>query len=184
MMQHSNTFYRIAQFKKEQIMSDILSGIKWFILLIIILAAVTTISECSLFSRTGGESIDPKHISTQEDTKTIVKQFFKEVVGHGNIDVVNALLTPNCKYFDAGRVKTANVQEFIDYLEKARLPFDSIDVKIDKIIAEGNRVVVRYSYHSVLAGELTVVPAMADFLIEDGKVVEMWRFIPARSQSE
>ena len=61
------------------------------------------------------------------------------------------------------------------------MPFDSIKIEIDNIIAEGNWVAVRYSYHSVLAGEIMVVPAMADFLIEDGKIVEMWRYIPARS---
>jgi esterase/lipase/predicted SnoaL-like aldol condensation-catalyzing enzyme len=128
--------------------------------------------------------IVPKHSSVIEDKKTIVRQFFREVVGQGNINVVNALLAPNCRYFDAGRVKTTNIPDFIDYLKNARLPFDSIDVKFDNIIAEGNWVAVRYTYHSVLSGELIVVPAMADFLIEDGKIIEMWRYIPARSKKK
>jgi pimeloyl-ACP methyl ester carboxylesterase len=126
----------------------------------------------------------PKHISAIENNKSMVKHFFREVVGQGNIDVVNALLAPNCRYFDAGRIKTKNVPEFIDYLKKARQPFDSIDVKFDNIIAEENRVAVRYTYHSVLSGELIVVPAMADFLIEDGKIIEMCRYIPARSKKK
>jgi limonene-1,2-epoxide hydrolase len=124
----------------------------------------------------------PKHSSTIENNKSMVEHFFREVVGQGNINVVNALLAPDCRYFDAGRIKTKNVPEFIDYLKKARLPFDSIDVKIDNIIAEGNRVAVRYSYHSVLSGELIVVPAMADFLIKDRKIIEMWRYVPTRSK--
>ena len=116
--------------------------------------------------------------------KRIVIHFFREVVGQGNIDEVHALLAPNCKYFDAGRVKTTNVPEFTDYLKKARKPFDSINIEIDNIIAEGNWVAVRYTYHSVLSGKLIVVPAMADFLIEDGQILEMWRFIPGRSQKK
>jgi hypothetical protein len=36
----------------------------------------------------------------------------------------------------------------------------------------------------VFSGELMVVPAMADFLIEDGKIVEMWRYIPARKKKK
>jgi predicted SnoaL-like aldol condensation-catalyzing enzyme len=126
--------------------------------------------------------VAPKQISKSEENKSMVIDFFNEVVGQGNEDAVNSLLAPNCRYYDAGRVKTTNVQEFIDYLKKARMPFDSIKIEIDNIIAEGNRVAVRYSYHSVLSGELIMVPAMAEFLIEDTKIVEMWRYIPAMSK--
>lgn len=163
-------------------MLNILSWKTWATYLILILAVGSIISGCSPIPRTDVESMAPKHVSKSEDNKSMVIYFFNEVVGQGNQDAVNALLAPNCRYFDAGRVKTTNVQEFIDYLVKARMPYDSIKVEIDNIIAEGNRVAVRYSYHSVLAGEHSVVPAMADFLIEDGKIVEMWRYIPARSK--
>jgi limonene-1,2-epoxide hydrolase len=137
---------------------------------------------CYPSPKTSVELMSPKHVSKNEDHKSMVIYFFNEVVGQGNKDAVNALLAPNCRYFDAGRIKTTNVQEFINYLVKARMPFDSINVEIDKLISEGNRVAARYSYHSILDGELIVVPAMAEFLIEDGKIVEMWRYIPARSK--
>ena len=163
-------------------MSDILSLKTWLTYLILMLAAGSMISLCSPFPRTSVESVAPKQVSKSEENKRTVIYFFNEVVGQGNEDAVNELLAPNCRYFDAGRVKTTNVQEFIDYLKKARMPFDSIKIEIDNIIAEGNQVAVRYSYHSVLAGELMVVPAMAAFLIEDGKIVEMWRYIPTRSK--
>jgi predicted SnoaL-like aldol condensation-catalyzing enzyme len=181
-MQHSNTFFSIAfNSKRERIVWGILSGINWSIRLIVILAAGQMISGCSPLSRTGVESMVPKHISTNEDNKTVVMRFFKEIVGQGNLDVVNALLAPNCRYFDAGSVRTTNVSEFIDYLKEARLPFDSIYVKIDNIIAEGGRVAVRCSYHLVIAGEHSVVLVMADFLLEDGRIVEMWRCVPPRN---
>jgi predicted SnoaL-like aldol condensation-catalyzing enzyme len=163
-------------------MSDILSWKKWSIYLMLIMAAGSMISLCSPSPRTGVESMAQKHVSKSEDNKSMVIYFFDEVVDQGNQDAVKVLLAPNCKYYDAGKVKTTNVQEFIDYLVKARMPYDSIKVKIDNIIAEGNWVAVRYSYHSVLAGKHSVVPAMAEFLIEDGKIVEMWRYIPARSK--
>jgi predicted SnoaL-like aldol condensation-catalyzing enzyme len=182
-MQHFNIFCMVAfNSKREQIVSGILSGINWSIYLIVLLAAGFMISGCSPFPRTGVESMAPKHVSTNEDNKTVVMHFFKEVVGQGNLDVVNALLATNCRYFDAGSARTTNIPEFIDYLKEARLPFDSIDVKIDNIIAEGNRVAVRCLYHLVIAGEHSVVPVMADFLLEDGKIAEMWRCVPARSQ--
>jgi predicted SnoaL-like aldol condensation-catalyzing enzyme len=163
-------------------MSNTLSLKTCSIYLILILVAGSMISFCSPSPRTGVESMEPKYTSKSDDNKNMIIYFFNEVVGQGNEDAVNVLLAPNCKYFDAGRIKTTNVQEFLDYLKRARAPFDNIKIEIDNIIAEGNQVAVRYSYHSVLSGELIVVPAMAEFLIEDGKIVEMWRYIPARSK--
>ena len=160
----------------------ILSGINGSIRLICMLATGAMISACSPFSGTGAESTVPKHVSTNEMNKTVVRQLFKEVVSQGNVDVVDSLLAPNCRYFDAGSIKTTTIPEFIDYIKKARSPFDSIDVKIDNIIAEGNRVAVRCSYHLVIAGELSVKLVMVDFLLENGKIVEIWRCVPAGSQ--
>ncbi len=65
-------------------------------------------------------------------------------------------------------------------MRKARMPFESIKIKIDHLLAGGTGVAVRYTYHSMLEGELIVVPAMAEFLIKNGKFVEIWRYIPAR----
>ena len=50
----------------------------------------------------------------QEDNKRKVIYFFDEVVGQGNKDAVNALLAPNCRYYDAGKVKTTNVSVLRD----------------------------------------------------------------------
>jgi len=126
--------------------------------------------------------LEPGNVAETEENKARVIHFFNEVVAQGNENAVNELIAPNCRYYDAGKIKTTNVQEFIEYLKKARMPFESIKIEIDNIIAEGNRVAVRYSYHSVIEGKLIEVPAMAEFLTEDGKFVEIWRYIPAYSK--
>lgn len=61
----------------------------------------------------------------------------------------------------------------------AREPFDSINVQVENLIAEGEQVAARFSYHLVLDGEPSVVPVMADFRFEQGKIVEMWRVVAA-----
>jgi predicted SnoaL-like aldol condensation-catalyzing enzyme len=166
-------------------MSHILSWKIWstyLITFLVVVSAITSCTSCTSSPRTGVESIVPEKNPKLEENKNKVIYFFNEVVGQGNENAVNVLLAPKCKYYDAGKVKTANTQEFMDYLKKARLQFDSIKIEIDNLVAEGNWVAVRYSYFSVLGGELIVVPAMADFLIEDGKIVEMWRYIPESSK--
>ena len=116
-----------------------------------------------------------------EDNKALVQRFFNEVVSQGNQEVVDELLDTRCRYFDAGSVRITNNREFINYLIKARLPFDNINVKIDSIIAEGSRVAVRCSYHLMYEGEHSSVPVMAEFHIENRKVREMWRCVAERS---
>ena len=119
-----------------------------------------------------------------EESKAQVRRFFREVVGQGNLETVDELVADSCRYFDAGSLRAKGIGEFTDYLIQARMPFDSIDVKIDSIIAEGNRVAVRCSYHLMLEGEHSVVPVMADFRFEGEKIVEMWRIVAARNQEK
>ena len=112
-----------------------------------------------------------------EDNKTHVRRFFKEVVSDGNLEVIEDLLDARCRYFDAGILRTRGLTEFIDYVVQARKPFESINVEIENIVAEGNEVAIRCSYHLALEGEHSVAPVMAHFRIEEGKIVEMWRVV-------
>ena len=64
------------------------------------------------------------------------------------------------KDWDAGRLRTTGRGEFAGYLVSARCPFDRMHVEIQDIIAEGDRVAVRYTYHLTLEGEeSTAAPA-------------------------
>jgi predicted SnoaL-like aldol condensation-catalyzing enzyme len=116
-----------------------------------------------------------------EDNKALVQRFFNEVVSQGDEEAVSELLSARCRYFDAGRVRTTSMRGFIDYLVEARQPFESISVDVDSIIAEGDRVAVRCSYHLTHKGEASSVPVMAEFRIEDRKIGEMWRFVAGGS---
>ncbi|HEC33087.1 MAG TPA: hypothetical protein ENI37_00020 [Chloroflexi bacterium] len=117
-----------------------------------------------------------------DDNKARVRRFFREVVSDGNLGAIDELLGASCRYFDAGSLRALGVSEFTEYLVEARRPFDSINVEIENIVAEGNRVAVRCSYHLILEGERSVVPVMADFLFEGGRIVEMWRTVAARNR--
>jgi predicted SnoaL-like aldol condensation-catalyzing enzyme len=111
------------------------------------------------------------------DNKSRVRRFFREVVSAGNLQAVDELLDAGCQYFDGGSLRTRGLDEFTEYLIEARRPFDSINVKIENMIAEGSQVAVRCSYHLMLEGKHSVVPVMADFRFEEGKIVEMWRTV-------
>ena len=111
------------------------------------------------------------------DNKSRVRRFFREVVSAGNLEAIDELFDASCQYFDAGSLRTEGLDEFTEYVIQARRPLDSIDVKIENIIAEGSQVAVRCSYHVMLEGKHSVVPVMADFRFEEGKIVEVWRTV-------
>ena len=82
-----------------------------------------------------------------EERKARVRRFFARVAGEGDLAAVDALLGAGCRYWDAGRLRTSGRDEFADYLVVARSPYDQIHVEIQDIIAEGDRVAVRCTYH-------------------------------------
>ena len=116
------------------------------------------------------------------DNKRRVRRFFRDVVSAGYLQAIDELLDAGCQYFDGGSLRTRGPDEFREYLVEARGPFDSIEVKIENIIAEGSQVAVRCSYHLMLEGKHSVVPVMADFRFEAGKIVEMWRTVAVRNK--
>jgi predicted SnoaL-like aldol condensation-catalyzing enzyme len=119
-----------------------------------------------------------------QDNKDRIQRFFQEVVGRGNQETVNELLATSCRYYDAGILKTTGTDEFNAYLTEALKPHDNLYVEIDNMIAEGNQVTVRCSYHVMLEGELSIVPVMAEFHFEEGKIVEMWRTVASTSSGK
>ena len=114
---------------------------------------------------------------SMEVNKALIQRFFAEVVSQGDQESVDELVADSCRYFDAGTLKTTGCVEFKAYLIEALKPIESLDMEIDNMVAEGNQVAVRCSYYVLLAGEHSCVPVMADFRIEEGKIVEMWRMI-------
>jgi predicted SnoaL-like aldol condensation-catalyzing enzyme len=118
------------------------------------------------------------------DNRSRVRRFFREIVSAGNLEAIDELLDASCEYFDAGSLRTRGLDEFTEYVIQARRPFDSINVKIENIIAEGSQVAVRCSYHLMLEGKHSIVPVMADFRFEEGKIVEMWRTVAVRNKDD
>ena len=115
-----------------------------------------------------------------KERKARVRRFFDRVVGEGDLAAVDELLGAGCTYRDAGRLSTTGRGEFANYLVAARSPFDQIHVEIQDIIAEGDRVAVRCTYHLTVAGEHSTAAVMAVFRFDQAKIVEMWRTVAAQ----
>ena len=119
-----------------------------------------------------------------EKQKSIVNQFFLDVLKEGKLEILDLILDSECLYFDGGKLKYSNREDFIEYVREARKPFTTTDVVVDDIIAEGDRVATRCTYHLETKRDRVTVSVMGFFQFFEGKIVKIWRNVVAISEYE
>jgi predicted SnoaL-like aldol condensation-catalyzing enzyme len=119
-----------------------------------------------------------------ETQKTIVKQFFYDVLRDGKLEVLERILNPECPYYDGGELKYTTREEFIEYVGEARKSFTSIDVVIDEMIAEGDKVAVRCTYYLDTEVIRSTFSVMGFFQFHELIIVKIWRVIVISNQQE
>jgi steroid delta-isomerase-like uncharacterized protein len=121
--------------------------------------------------------------------KATARSYFEDVVNHGNMSAADAIFAPDIQFhYPRGDLSGADMVK--DYLASVRTAFPDIHFAVADLVAEGDRVAVRW----MLAGSQTgafqgkaptgqrvSVPGITVFHIVNGKINEMWiAFDPAR----
>ncbi len=118
-----------------------------------------------------------------ERNKSIVRRYLEEVWGQGRYSSLRELFSPNVLDHDAAPGQPCGldglewaVRRFLDNLCNATMT-------AEQLVAEGDRVMVRWTLSAVHTGELYGVPATGrpftitgagEVCIEGGKIVEIW----------
>lgn len=116
--------------------------------------------------------------------KNVIRRVFEEVWNKGNVAVADELFTPNYAHHDPstadqghgpeGEKKRANLY---------RSAFPDLHFTIEEVIADGDKVVARYSARGTHKGELngiaptgksTNVSGVTIVRIANGKIAESW----------
>lgn len=118
-----------------------------------------------------------------QDNKTVARRFIEEVFVKGNAGAVDELATE-----DFTPRSWQSVEPGRDSLKQAVkrvfAGLSDVSMKIEDMIAEGDKVAVRLTAHAVHDGEFMGIPASGKsytisethiFRIRDGKVAEHWR---------
>jgi steroid delta-isomerase-like uncharacterized protein len=120
-----------------------------------------------------------------EENKAKVRRLLEEGFSQGNAEVVDQVLAPDFVCYDpnseSGEVRGAQtIKGEIDYFRSA---LSDLTYTIEDQIAEGDKVVTRYTVSGTHQGELFGVPATGEQVqmsgivvdrLEDGKIVEEW----------
>lgn len=125
-------------------------------------------------------------MTSPEENKAIVRRFEEETRNHDNLDVVDELIAPG--YVDhASSQELASLESLKHGLAKTRAQIPDLRLEIDDLIAEGDRVAMRWTLRGTAKGDLETslgrFPAAGKQLrmtgttiyrLANGKIVEGW----------
>ena len=115
-----------------------------------------------------------------EENKALIRRYWEANNEH-NVDILDELMTTD--YVQHGTTGDMNFQDIKAHNNMVIAAFPDIDVTIDDIIAEGDRVVVRMTVSGTHKGEYRGIPptgktaVVTEMLIHrasEGKIVEGW----------
>jgi len=95
-----------------------------------------------------------------EDNKATTRRFFEEVFNRGNLAVVDEVKSSNYVFHDPGLPEPIRGPEgFKQYIMLFRNAFPDLHSTIEDLIAEGEKVTVRFTYTGTQQGDLLGIPS-------------------------
>jgi len=120
-----------------------------------------------------------------EENKAIVRRFIEEVFNKKNLDVLDEIVDPDYVFHfqDPTTKPIHGVERFKQFMAAIHTAFPDIYVITEKMIAEGDKVEVLWTWHATHKGEFMSIPptgihltftGIAIHRLAGGKIVESW----------
>ena len=117
-----------------------------------------------------------------EANKALTLRYWEEVANKGNLDLIEEICAPDyvCHEVDQDIRGPEGVRQFIFMLRAA---FPDLHVTVEDVIAEGDKIVQRWTGRGTHQGELMGIPPTGNHVsvagitisrFKDGKVSEEW----------
>jgi steroid delta-isomerase-like uncharacterized protein len=127
---------------------------------------------------------------TAEGNKAVVRRYFEEVLNEGNIDLLDELAVPDFEEHDPLPGQGTGIDGLKDRVGMLR---DGLAPRftIDDLIAEGDKVVIRWTNAGTHVGEFLGAPPTGKsfktpginiFRVKDGKMTESWHVVDVLGQ--
>ncbi len=114
-----------------------------------------------------------------EANKALVRRYYDEVINQQKLDAIDELMASDFVH-DGARRGTAGQREAVSALLAA---FSGLQVTIDLMLAEGDKVVARQTWRGTQhgtflgappAGKQVTFSATATLRVQDGRIAEAW----------
>ena len=119
-----------------------------------------------------------------EENKTLVRRYAQELLNQNNLDLFDEIFAPDFVQYGADPDQASGLEDLKQFFVMLRSGFPDFQVTIEDLFAaEGEKVVLRFTFRGTHEGEFTgiaptgkqVTMAGIDiFHITDGKIVELW----------
>ncbi len=119
---------------------------------------------------------------SEEENKVIVRRFFEEGPSKGNIKAADELLSPDFSMYTP-LPASPGIEGIHEVITTCRAAFEHLNVTIEDMVAEDDRVAARFTAHGIHKGDFMGLPATGKqitmtgieiFRIKEGKIVELW----------
>jgi len=141
-------------------------------LLLLVALCTTTLAGCST-----------RQARTLSGNKSVVLRSEAELWSKGNLAAADELYSPNFVCHFVIGPEWRGVQGMKDVVAQHRRSFPDWNEKVDDIIAEGDKVVIRFTSTGTQKGEFggiaptgkkVIIREVAIFRLADGKIIEQW----------
>ena len=118
-----------------------------------------------------------------EEYKAKQRRVWEEAFGKGNLEVIDELFAPSYYFRSPLGIDIKGAEGFKQNLAMMRSAFPDMHITIDDMIAEGDKVVTRFTLTATFTGDLMgITPTGKKVTVsgivitrwEDGKEVEAW----------
>src|SRR4051794_18951770 len=124
---------------------------------------------------------DATPTSNLEANKSLARKYHDEIFEQGNYDVADAILTPDFTWYAPPQTVSVVGPEAVKQAARdVRAYFgDNLTLSADDVIAEGDRVVIRWTLTGTVQTDHGGVPVVYTgidiFRVADGKLAELWQ---------
>jgi steroid delta-isomerase-like uncharacterized protein len=130
-----------------------------------------------------GLELKSRYPVSTEENKTIMRRFFERVFNRGDLSVADEIVAPDYEQHDASPGERPGLEGLKASVTDTRTAFPDVVYTIDDLIAEGDRVVTRWTLSGTHQADFAVIPATGALVtfsainihrIIDSKIREMW----------
>ena len=107
------------------------------------------------------------------DNKSIARRYFDEILNKGSAPAIDSLVAPDV-VFRNPPVVVKGIDEFRKFVAALRTAFPDLHFTLHDELAEGNKVATRWVMRGTQGARKMDVSGMDIFLIENGKIREIW----------
>ena len=116
--------------------------------------------------------------------KKVVRRYFNEVLNAGNLKKIKELIAQDyVSHYPAGYELGGGPEDVEQIVTSVREAFPDVQFTVDDLIAEGEKVVCRWTFKGVQAGNFMGIPptgreatvvGIAIYRVVDGQISEAW----------